>query len=145
MNNCRVQCVFPFTHNTICFILSIAAFQYVITDGKGGTAQATVVVNVIAPTQPNPITDKPTFQPTHLPAMTCEDMCFEPLDPDQCPSCDPSILPSCSSIDSTTLGVGELCESDGECKLIMCIYHILSTYIGDRGHIYLNNLLATLV
>ena len=56
---------------------------------------------------------RPTMKPS-LQAITCADMCFQPLEPDQCPSCDPSILPSCSD---PSLELDALCESDGQCKL----------------------------
>ncbi|KAL9187030.1 hypothetical protein ACHAXT_010750 [Thalassiosira profunda] len=76
------------------------SFDYTITDGNGGNADATVTVSVVEPTQPLP--------------ETCDGRCFEPLSPDECPSCDPVELPSCSD---ATLPIGALCESDGECGL----------------------------
>jgi hypothetical protein len=58
---------------------------------------------------------RPTMKPAHsLPAvLSCTDICFEPLDPNQCPSCDPVILPKCSD----PMEVYDLCEADGECGL----------------------------
>ena len=117
-----------------CFLL-LAAFKYTISDGKGGTDEATVVVSVVEPAQPTPDTVKPTSQQTNFPTdrpttrpsaqptmrpskqtvTTCDDMCFQPLDPDECPSCDPVILPSCTN---RTLEFGAFCESDGECESV---------------------------
>lgn len=95
------------------------AFEYTISDGNGGTAEATVAVSVVELAQPGPNTSKPTSMPTRRPGTdppvvtTCSDMCFEPLDPSECPICDPTILPSCSD---TTLEIDALCETDGECE-----------------------------
>lgn len=103
------------------------SFDYIITDGNGGTDTATVVVDVTKPItnspsrQPStnspsrqPITRQPTTpRPIVLPPPKCEELCFEPLASDECPSCHPSILPSCSN----QLEVGDLCESEGECGL----------------------------
>jgi len=146
------------TDNTITYYPNTGfagedSFKYTISDGNGGSDEATVIISIIMPTpvvsvpvvstltssptnQPSdkPVTSspskqpsskpvsesptaRPTARPTHsLPAIvpSCLDMCFEPLDPNECPSCDPVILPSCSII---TLEIGDLCESDGECGL----------------------------
>mmetsp|Transcript_4436 Transcript_4436/g.9951 ORF Transcript_4436/g.9951 Transcript_4436/m.9951 type:complete len:98 (-) Transcript_4436:740-1033(-) len=97
--------------------------MYTISDGKGGTDEATVVVSVMPPAQPKPNepTDHPTTRPSALLTMqpsvqsqtSCDGICFEPLDPEECPACDPVVLPSCFN---TTLEIGALCESDGECE-----------------------------
>ncbi len=100
------------------------AFTYTISDGNGGTAEANVIVSVIEQSQPPPDTNKPTMRPTLAAVISCSDLCFEPLEPDECPSCDPVILPSCSD---PSLELGALCESDGECeseqkRLFSCFY-----------------------
>ena len=123
-------------------IFLFPAFKYTISDGNGGSDEATVVVSVVEPIQSNPDANQPTARPTNMPStrptsrvttrptmqpskrptmkpsidaiITCDDLCFESLKPDECPSCDPSILPSCSD---STLEFDALCESDGECEL----------------------------
>ena len=109
-----ISLVIPLT-NCQYSLLSSTVFKYTISDGCF-TAEATVIVSVVEPAQPALVSVKPTMKPTYsLPdILPCSEMCFKPLNPDECPSCDPVILPSCSN---TTLEIGALCESDGECGL----------------------------
>lgn len=109
-----ISLVIPLTNYNIPNFFTV--FKYTVSDGNGNTAEAAVIVSVVESAQPALVSVKPTTKPTYsLPdILPCSDMCFKPLNPDECPSCDPVILPSCSN---TTLEIGALCESDGECGL----------------------------
>lgn len=68
-----------------------------------------------------PLTRRPTVRPSKRPSPDdvatpglCAELCFDPVEPDRCPLCDPLTLPSCSD---PSLQLGDVCESDGDCGL----------------------------
>lgn len=98
----------PHIHNFLRLSI-LEVFKYTISNVKGGTDEATVVVSVAVQPTMRP-SARPTKRPPEQVVTPCKDHCFQVLDPGECPMS--VILPPCSN---TTLG--SLCKSDGECEL----------------------------